>query len=147
MWADRWRTSITSLARLTPPPLPRARSHSRSTPRSPPPPKTSPACKPPPKKAGHHRHRQRRKMAPTPQPQPTHNHFPGNDTVHVTYIVNGKTVTISVPYGRWRDGGHAPVGRAIQELHDKLALQKRGGSGSIGGEAGQPRNLAVRKEE
>ena len=71
-------------------------------------------------------------MEPTPQPQPTHNHFPGGDFVHVTYVVNGKPVTISVPYARWLAGGHAPVGRAIQELHDRLALQKTGGSGSIG---------------
>jgi hypothetical protein len=71
-------------------------------------------------------------MTEPTQVTPLRIHNPGNDTMHVTYdIGDGKTVTISVPYGRWIDGGHAPVGRAIGKLLDILKLQSERRAGRL----------------
>lgn len=47
-----------------------------------------------------------------------------DDTMHVEYVLaDGRRAVVHVPYDRWVEGGHTPVGPALAALVADLDLQ------------------------
>jgi hypothetical protein len=61
-----------------------------------------------------------------PPPKIIHNHGPVGDVVRVEYSLPGlRRATVSVPYQRWREGGHSGVGDALAATLAELDLQHK----------------------